>query len=69
MKKLFLLPILVMISFLESKAQGVEITPITGYTFPASFNISAGSARLGDGQNWGGMLGFSLDEFLEIELS
>lgn len=69
MKKLFLLSVLVIVSFLELKAQGVEITPITGYTFPASYRITSGNARLGDGQNWGGNLGFSLNEHVEIELS
>jgi hypothetical protein len=69
MKKLLILTLLTIFSVFKGYAQGVEITPITGYTFPASFNISAGSARLGDGQNWGGMLGFSLNEFVEIELS
>jgi len=54
---------------MELKAQGVEITPITGYTFPASYRITSGTARLGDGQNWGGNIGFSLNEHMEIELS
>lgn len=50
-------------------AQSVEITPITGYTFPAGFNVGGGRAQLEDGQNWGGNLGFSPNSFVEIELS
>lgn len=69
MKKLLILSFLIVISIMEVRAQGVEITPITGYTFPASYRISSGTARLGDGQNWGGNLGFSLNEFMEIEVS
>jgi hypothetical protein len=69
MKKLLILSFLIGIFVMEVRAQGVEITPITGYTFPASYRISSGTARLGDGQNWGGNLGFSLNEFMEIEVS
>jgi hypothetical protein len=69
MRKFYLLSVLVMVSILDLKAQGVEITPITGYTFPASYRITSGTARLGDGQNWGGNLGFSLNDFMEVELS
>jgi hypothetical protein len=49
-------------------AQGIEITPITGYTFQAGFNISGGRAFLRDGQNWGGMIGFSPNKLTEVEL-
>jgi hypothetical protein len=69
MKKLLILSLITIISVFEIQAQGVEITPITGYTFPASYRISSGTARLGDGQNWGGNLGFSLNSFMEIEVS
>ncbi|MCL6259044.1 porin family protein [Aquiflexum sp. TKW24L] len=69
MKKLLLLSLFTVISIFEIHAQGVEITPITGYTFPASYRITSGNARLGDGQNWGGNLGFSLNKNMEIELS
>jgi hypothetical protein len=51
------------------KAQGIEITPMTGYTFAAGFPISGGRAQLGDGQNWGGFLGIGLNDFTEVELS
>ena len=68
MKKLFIVFSLICLSFSQLKAQDVEITPFTGYTFQSGFNISGGRAFLGDGQNWGGMLGFSLNEALEVEL-
>jgi hypothetical protein len=62
--------VIICILFIEKvSGQSVEITPITGYTFADSYRINSGSARLGDGQNWGGMVGFSPNEFVEIELS
>lgn len=68
MKKLLLALIISFLSLSQSMAQGVEITPFTGYTFQAGFNISGGRAFLRDGQNWGGMLGFSVNDFTEVEL-
>jgi len=69
MKKLFIVFALFCMSLIQVKAQGIEITPFTGYTFQAGFNISGGKAFLEDGQNWGGMIGFSMNEFTEIELA
>ena len=69
MKKLLFLCLITIITISEIQAQGLEITPITGYTFPASYRITSGTARLGDGQNWGGNLGFGLNDFMEVELS
>ena len=69
MKKLLVIILISVVSIFEIQAQGLEITPITGYTFPASYRITSGTARLGDGQNWGGNLGFALNDFMEIELS
>lgn len=68
MKKLLLALIISFLSLSQIMAQGVEITPFTGYTFQAGFNISGGRAFLRDGQNWGGMLGFSVNDFTEVEL-
>lgn len=68
MKKIFLIAILVLFSFLEVKAQAVEITPFTGYTFDHSFPIAGGRARLGGGQTVGGMLGFGLNNLAEVEV-
>ncbi|SMD45224.1 Outer membrane protein beta-barrel domain-containing protein [Aquiflexum balticum DSM 16537] len=68
MKKLLLVLTLSFLSLPQLMAQGVEITPFTGYTFQAGFNISGGRAFLRDGQTWGGMMGFSLNEATEVEL-
>ena len=68
MKKLLLVLTLSFLSLAQLMAQGIEITPFTGYTFQAGFNISGGRAFLRDGQNWGGMMGFSLNEATEVEL-
>lgn len=52
----------------DIKAQSVEITPFTGYTFNHSLPIVGGRATLGGGQAWGGMLGFQLNELTEVEV-
>jgi len=67
MKKFVLIPIIVLFIMSEIKAQTVEITPFTGYTFDHSFPIFGGRARLGGGQTFGGMLGFRVNDFLEVE--
>lgn len=68
MRKLLLVLSLVLLPLFETMSQGIEITPVTGYTFQAGFNILGGRAFLRDGQNWGGMMGFSLNQFMEVEL-
>lgn len=68
-KKLLFIFLLFLALTTGVKAQGIEITPMTGYTFAAGFPISGGRAQLGDGQNWGGFLGFGLNDFTEIEIS
>lgn len=67
MKKIFLLPVLILVLIFDSGAQSIEITPFTGYTFDHIFPILNGRARLGGGQTFGGMLGFQVNDFLEIE--
>lgn len=62
-----ILPLILFAIVFESQAQ-VEITPFTGYTFDHSFPILGGRATLGGGQTFGGMLGFGLNEFAEVEL-
>lgn len=52
----------------EAKAQSLEITPFTGYTFNHSLPIVGGRATLGGGQVWGGMLGFQLNDLTEVEV-
>lgn len=54
MKKHLLLLGILFFLLLESKAQNLEITPFTGYTFNHSLPIVGGRATLGGGQAWGG---------------
>ncbi|GHB52555.1 outer membrane beta-barrel protein [Mongoliitalea lutea] len=68
MKKHLLLLGILFFLLLESKAQNLEITPFTGYTFNHSLPIVGGRATLGGGQAWGGMLGFQLNDFTEVEV-
>lgn len=68
MKKIFLIPVLILLSFFEVRAQSIEITPFTGYTFDHGFPIFGGRARLGGGQTVGGMLGFGLKDLAEVEI-
>lgn len=68
MRKQYLLSLMVFFLVLEMRAQNLEITPFTGYTFDHSFPIVGGRATLGGGQAWGGMLGFSLNKFTELEV-
>ncbi|WP_194973753.1 outer membrane beta-barrel protein [Aquiflexum lacus] len=68
MKKIILIPVLILVSLFEVSAQSIEITPFTGYTFDHGFPIFGGRARLGGGQTVGGMLGFGLNDLAEVEL-
>lgn len=69
MKKLLSVLSISFFSLSQVFAQGIEITPITGYTFQAGFNTSNGRAFLRDGQNWGGSIGYTLENDLEVELA
>lgn len=69
MKKLLFVLSISFISLSQVIAQGIEITPITGYTFQAGFNTSNGRAFLRDGQNWGGSIGYTLENDVEVELA
>ncbi|WP_373524336.1 hypothetical protein [Aquiflexum sp.] len=46
MKKILLIPVLILISFFEVNAQTIKITPFSGYTFDQGFPIAGGRARL-----------------------
>ncbi|WP_194774214.1 hypothetical protein [Pararhodonellum marinum] len=69
MKKAIIVTSFVFCSLAQLMAQGIEITPITGYTFQSGFNIAGGRAFLQDGQNWGGMIGFPINKATEIEVA
>lgn len=68
MKKIFFIPFLILISIFEVRAQTIEISPFTGYTFDHGFPIRGGRATLGGGQTVGGMVNFALNEFAEVEV-
>lgn len=67
MKKLIALALMYLCLIFEINAQTIEITPFTGYTFNHGFPILGGRATLGGGQTFGGMIGFQLNDFFEIE--
>ncbi len=50
-------------------AQGVELTPIAGYTFRSTINITGGQARINDGFTYGGALTINASSFNAIEVS
>jgi len=67
LKKPALLLFLFLLTCLEGISQSFEITPFSGYTFDHSFPIYGGRAKLGGGQTFGGMLGFQIQENIELE--
>lgn len=67
MKKICLVLILGILTIVPVKAQDLEITPFTGYTFDHSFPIFGGRAKLGGGQTFGGMLSYQVNKLYEIE--
>jgi hypothetical protein len=72
MRVLFLFSLFLTGAFLgfKAKAQTFEITPFSGYTFPSSFDITGGTARLEGNANWGINLGFiTPNNLTEFELS
>lgn len=68
MKKILLAILVFSLFTLEGVfAQGLEITPFTGYNFNHSFPIVGGRATLGGGQAFGGFLGYQFNDFNEVE--
>lgn len=54
---------------LTSIAQSVELTPIAGYTFRSTVNITNGEARINDGFTYGGALTIAPSPYNAIEIS
>jgi long-subunit fatty acid transport protein len=52
-----------------SRAQSLELTPIAGYTFLSTANITGGEARINDGFTYGGTLTYSYSPDNAIEIS
>jgi len=55
---------------INSNAQTFEITPFSGYTFPSSFDITGGTAKLEGNANWGISLAYiTPNDLTEFEIS
>lgn len=54
---------------LTSIAQSVELTPLLGYTFRSTVNITNGEARIDDGFTYGGALTIAPSPYNAIEIS
>jgi hypothetical protein len=67
-KALFLIG-LFLLSTMTIIAQSVELTPIAGYTFRSTINITGGEARINDGFTYGGALTINASPYNAIELS
>lgn len=53
---------------IKTFAQGIEITPIVGYTFADNLNFSNGGyGRINAGVTWGGTISKQLNQFSEVE--
>jgi hypothetical protein len=59
----------VLTATLSAIAQTVELTPIAGYTFRSTVNITGGQARINDGFTYGGALTFAPSPYNAIEIS
>jgi hypothetical protein len=54
---------------LTTIAQKVELTPLAGYTFRSTVNITNGEARINDGFTYGGALTIAASPYNAIEIS
>ena len=69
MKKFFLISVSLITAVLSSYAQTVELTPIAGYTFRSTVQITNGEARVNDGFTYGGALTIAPSPYNAIEIS
>lgn len=68
-KNTILAMLLLMACAFTSIAQTVELTPIAGYTFRSTVNITGGQARVNDGFTYGGALTIAPSQYNAIEIS
>ena len=61
--------LMLMVTAITSIAQTVELTPIAGYTFRSTVNITGGQARVNDGFTYGGALTIAPSQYNAIEIS
>lgn len=69
MNKLLFLAAFLLTAAFSTLAQGVELTPIAGYTFRSTVNITNGQARINDGFTYGGALTIAASKYNAIEIS
>jgi len=68
--KITILAILLLMAItFKSIAQSVELTPIVGYTFRSTVQITNGEARINDGFTFGGALTIAPSPYNAIEIS
>jgi hypothetical protein len=68
-KTTILATLLIMTFSLASIAQSVELTPLFGYTFRSTVQITNGEARVNDGFTYGGALTIAASPYNAIEIS
>ena len=68
-KTTILATLLIMTFSLASIAQSVELTPLFGYTFRSTVQITNGEARVNDGFTYGGALTIAPSPYNAIEIS
>lgn len=69
MRKFFLLSTLLLLTSMLSMAQSIQFTPFAGYTFADKFNIGGGTARIGDGFAYGGILSLFAGKYNALDLT
>jgi hypothetical protein len=69
LKKAFILTPVFLFVAIVTIAQSVELTPIAGYTFRSTVNITGGEARINDGFTYGGALTINASPFNAVEIS
>jgi hypothetical protein len=68
-KKTIILSAVMFAAVVSSLAQSIELTPIAGYTFRSTVNITGGEARINDGFTYGGALTVNASPYNAVEIS
>ncbi len=68
MKKILILVFAIIVSISFAKAQKIELTAFTGYSFNSQLNTYYGKFHIQDSPNYGGILGFGLSSDVFVEL-
>lgn len=67
MKRLILLGLLFLAALTHLQAQRLELTPLAGYTFRDRLPMQGGEAAIEDGETYGGVLGYDVDDDFGVE--